>query len=143
MTEILFHTHVADPAAYACRLVRKASRQGARVAVTGPEATLERLDRELWAFDPVEFIPHLRLARGASVAPRLRATPVWLVVDPGAVDVHEILVNLGADSVPGFESYLRLFEVVSNDDADKAAARRRWKHYGDRGYRIAHHEIRA
>jgi len=143
MTEILFHTHVADPAAYACRLLRKATRQGARVAVTGPEATLERLDRELWAFDPVEFVPHLRLVPGASLAPRLHATPIWLVADAAAVDVHEILVNVGAESVPGFESYLRLFEIVSNDAADKAAARRRWKHYGDRGYRIAHHEINA
>ena len=143
MTEILFHTHVAEPTAYACRLLRKATRQGAQVAVTGPEAILERLDRELWAFDPVEFIPHVRVAAGAVVTPRLRATPVWLVADPGAVDLHDLLVNLGAESVPGFESYARLFEIVSRDEAEKAAARRRWKHYGDRGYRVTHHEIRA
>jgi len=143
MTEIQFHTGVAEPTVHACRLLRKATRQGARVAVTGPAETLERLDRELWAFDPVEFIPHLRLARDTTVAPRLRATPVWLVDDAAAIDVHEILVNLGAEAVPGFESYTRLFEIVSNDQADKAAARRRWKHYGDRGYRVAHHEIGA
>jgi len=143
MTEITFHTRVPEPVAYACRLLRKATRQGARVAVTGTPEALARLDRELWAFEPTEFIPHVRVAVGEAVPSRLAPTPVWLCEDPSALDLHEVLVNLGAESVRGFESYARLIEIVSRDDADLAAARRRWKHYGDRGYRVAHHEIAA
>ena len=127
MTEILFHTHVADPAAYACRLLRKATRQGARVAVTGSEAMLERLDRELWAFDPVEFIPHLRVAAGTVVAPRLQATPVWLVADAGAVDVHEILVNLGADPVPGFEAQAESFFAAAIAQGARVTTSAEWR----------------
>ena len=143
MTEITFHTRVPEPVAYACRLLRKATRQGARVAVTGTPEALARLDRELWAFEPTEFIPHVRVAVGETLPSRLAPTPVWLCEDPSALDLHEVLVNLGAESVRGFESYARLIEIVSRDDADLAAARRRWKHYGDRGYRVAHHEIAA
>jgi len=143
MTEITFHTRVPEPVAYACRLLRKATKQGARVAVTGTPEALARLDRELWSFEPAEFVPHVRVAAGESVPPRLAPTPVWLCEDPSALDLHEVLVNLGAPSVRGFESYARLIEIVSRDGADVAAARQRWKHYGDRGYRVAHHEIAA
>jgi len=143
MTEITFHTRVAEPVAYACRLLRKATRQGARVAVTGTPEALARLDRDLWAFEPTEFIPHVRLAAGEAIPARLAPTPVWLCDDPSALDLHEVLVNLGAPAVRGFESYARLIEIVSRDDADLAAARKRWKHYGDRGYRVAHHEAPA
>ena len=58
MTEIAFHVNVPDRLAYACRLLRKAVRQGARVAVTAPPATLRGLDRALWTFEPTEFVPH-------------------------------------------------------------------------------------
>jgi DNA polymerase-3 subunit chi len=140
MTEITFHTRVAEPIAYACRLLRKATRQGARVAVTGSAQALDRLDRELWAFEPAEFVPHLRVVPGREVPARFAPTPVWLCDDPTALDLHEVLVNLGAQAVRGFESYARLIEIVSRDPDDLAAARRRWKHYGDRGYRVVHHE---
>ena len=143
MTEISFHTGVPEPVAYACRLLRKAVRQGARVAVTGTPESLERLDRELWALEATEFIPHVRLGAGETVPARLAPTPVWLCEDPSALDLHEVVVNLGAPSVRGFESYARLVEIVSRDDPDLAAARRRWKHYGDRGYRVQHHEFRT
>ena len=143
MTEIIFHTRVAEPVSYACRLLRKATRQGARVAVTGSDAALTRLDHELWAFEPTAFVPHVRVAGAEAIPARLAITPVWLCDDPSVLDLHEVLVNLGAESVRGFESYARLIEIVSRDDAELAAARRRWKHYGDRGYRVAHHESAA
>ncbi|MBE0547608.1 MAG: DNA polymerase III subunit chi, partial [Rubrivivax sp.] len=40
MTEVEFHTGVAGPLAYACRLLRKAYRAGVRVILTAPPATL-------------------------------------------------------------------------------------------------------
>ena len=50
MTDVAFHTGIADPLDYACRLLRKAYRSGARVAVHGAPATLDRLDQALVAF---------------------------------------------------------------------------------------------
>ena len=67
MTEVSFHTGLPDKQAYACRLLRKAWRQGLRVMVTGDAATLTRLDQALWLFEQEEFVPHLRLALAHAV----------------------------------------------------------------------------
>ena len=141
MTEITFHFNVRDRAAYACRLLRKATRRQARIAVMGDTETLSTLDRQLWEFEPVEFIPHIRVSAGQGVPPRLRATPIWLVDAPTGIDGHEVLVNLGADTPLGFESYQRLIEIVSTGESDRSAARLRWRHYAHRGYPIARHEV--
>jgi DNA polymerase-3 subunit chi len=42
--------------------------------VTGPPELLDALDRQLWTFEDTEFLPHLRLVKGAEPAPRLRPT---------------------------------------------------------------------
>lgn len=144
MTEIKFHFNVADRTEYACRLLRKASRQGATVVVTGPVPVLASLDRALWTFDALEFLPHLTLRAGQTVPERLRRTKIWLSEDPSASGHHEVLVNLGLDALEapwGFESFARVIEVVSTDENDRVAARQRWKHYAARGYVIERHEV--
>jgi DNA polymerase-3 subunit chi len=78
---------------------------------------------------------------GQPVPARLRRTPVWLVEAPTGEDGHEVLVNLGAEPPIGFESYAKLIEIVSTSDADREAARSRWRHYAKRGYPIARHEV--
>jgi len=143
MTEVAFHVGVREPLAYACRLLRKALARGSKPVVTGSAATLAQLDRLLWTFDPLDFLPHVRVAAGAEVAPRLRATPLWLAERPQDAPHHEVLVNLGDEVAPGFESYLRLIEIVPADEALRQAARRRWKHYADRGYKLVTHEVKA
>jgi DNA polymerase III subunit chi len=142
MTEIQFHFNVPDRLLYVCRLLRKALRSGARgVAVSGGTATLTTLDRTLWTFDPQEFIPHLLLKRGDAVAPRLARTPIWLVEDVGQGMHHPVLVHLGEEPAPGFESFTRLIEVVSTDPDEREAARRRWKHYAGRGYALQRFDV--
>lgn len=143
MTEVSFHFNVPDTLGYACRLLRKATRQGSRVTVTGDGTTLAGLDRVLWSFDPIEFIPHLLLGGRQAPAERLRATPVCLVEDLGAALHHDVLVNLGAEPPRGFESFARVIEIVSTDADDRHAARQRWKHYASRGYAIVKHEVGA
>ena len=141
MTEITFHFNVPDRATYACRLLRIAMRRAAKVAVTGSPDTLARLDRDLWAFDPVEFIPHLLLKPGVDVARRLRATPVLLVDEPMRAGHHDVLVNHGEQAPAGFESFGKLIEIVTVAESERAAARMRWKHYASRGYPITRHEV--
>ncbi len=143
MTAVGFHFNVPDALGYACRLLRKATRQGARVTVTGPGSTLAALDRALWSFEPTEFIPHLLLRRGEAVVPRLRATPVCLTEDLDSALHRDVLVNLGPETPPGFEGYARVIEVVTTDESERLAARARWKHYAARGYAIERHEVAA
>ena len=140
MTEVMFHLNVPDRLGYACRLLRKAYGSGAKVVVRAPPATLEQLDGLLWTFEATEFVPHLRLADGETVAPRLRHTPIWLVEHVAQAPHHDVLLNLGDELVPGFESFAKVIEIVPEDAAPKQAARQRWKHYADRGYALKHHE---
>lgn len=143
MTEVSFHFNAADKLGYALRLLRKAYRASAHVVVIGPAATLDELDRNLWCFDPLEFIPHVRLRAGQARAPRLDATPLWLVDEARDAPKRQVLVNLGTSLATGFESFDRLIEIVSADDDDRQAGRQRWKHYSERGYSIVRHDAAA
>jgi len=143
MTEVGFHTQVGEPLGYACRLLRKALQQGAQVTVTGPAAALQRLDLLLWTFDPLSFVPHALLREGQAVEPRLRRTPIWLVLPGAETPMHDVLVHLGGDPPAEFGSFRRIVEIVGTDAGEVQAARRRWRDYKERGYPVEHHEAGA
>ena len=145
MTEISFHFSVPDRTGYACRLLRKAQRQGMALAVTGPAAALAAFDRELWSFAAPEFVPHSARSSGSAEVPAaLHATTVWLTAEALAAPRHEVLVNLGDEPAAGFESFARLFEIVSTDERRSRRRRARaGRHYPHRGYPIKRHEVAA
>lgn len=140
MTHVRFHFNVADHTDYACRLLRKATRQGATVVVSGPPGALAGLDRALWAFDPVEFVPHLVLVPGQALPERLRPTPVWLTQRATDAPTREVLLNLWTEPPDGFEAFDRVVEIVSTQEDDRLAARSRWRSYAARGVTIERHE---
>ena len=157
--EVEFHTGVDDSVGFACRLLRKAYRQGARVRVTAPPALLAELDRALWVFDDRDFVPHVRVP---GVAPAIAArTPIWLSADVGGVEdavegvaagadagaaavatlpaAPRVVVNLGAAAPGDVASLERLIEVVSTDPDDADRGRARWRAYKAAGLQIKHH----
>jgi DNA polymerase-3 subunit chi len=139
MTEVAFHFNAPDKLGYACRLLRKANGQGARVVVTGAPDLLRELDVTLWTFSPQEFLPHCYgAAQGESVRAR---TPIVLADSAREAPHQEVLVNLGNTIPDGFERFERLIEVVTVDEDERRQARQRWKHYADRGYAIAKHDL--
>jgi DNA polymerase III subunit chi len=140
--KVEFHSGVAEPLGHACRLLRKAHAAGARVVVHGPAPMLDRLDQQLWTFDALSFVPHLRLRAGARPQPHQARTPTWLVDDVAAVDDRDVLVNLGDEMVSGWETFARVIEVVPADAQASAAARQRWRRYGEReGVELVHHAV--
>lgn len=141
MTEISFHFNVPDRLGYACRLLRKAVRRGARVVVSAPQPTLTQLDRQLWTFEALDFIPHVHARMGQPLAPRLRHTPVWLTEAVQDAPHQDVLLNMGDGVVEGFESFARVIELVPVDGPARAAGRGRWKHYADRGYVLQKHDV--
>jgi DNA polymerase-3 subunit chi len=143
VTEVAFHFNVPDRTGYTCRLVRKAHRMGATVVLAGPAPALAHFDRALWTFDDLEFLPHVTLLPGQKVEPRWRATRVWLAQDASQPGHHDVLVNLGVAPPVGFESFGKLIEIVTADEAERSAARERWRHYTARGYTIQKHEVAA
>jgi DNA polymerase-3 subunit chi len=140
MTNVAFHFNVLDKVAYACRLLRKATKQGAKITVTGDEHLLTLLDDTLWTFDQLEFLPHC----SASATPAmLERTTIVLTPDARQSPHADVLVNLGFGMPDGFERYLRLIELVGTDMSDRTPARQRWRHYSSRGYPIQTYEVNA
>lgn len=141
MRRVEFHHGIGNKLAYACRLLRKAHRAGAQVAVTGDLATLQALDRELWTFDDQEFLPHV-LAAGKPLPERLHATPIWLSPDAAsAPGERSILVNVGREMPAGMDRFERLFDLVSSEPDDRQQGRLRWKAYAAQGWDVQPHEV--
>jgi len=139
VTQLAFHFGAPDKLAYTCRLLRKALGSGAQVVVVAQPPAIARLDADLWALAPVEFLPHCTPSASASVQNR---SPLVLVAQVDQAPAQQgVLVNL-ADSVPvGFERFERLIEVVSTDPDDRECARGRWRYYTERGYSITRHDL--
>ncbi|MFM7009657.1 MAG: DNA polymerase III subunit chi, partial [Betaproteobacteria bacterium] len=75
--------------------------------------------------------------------PAASDTPIWLVSTdlPRALaraPAKAWLLNLDDQCPPGIENVTRVLEIVSDEDADKAAARERW-----RLYQAAGHEVKS
>jgi DNA polymerase III subunit chi len=142
MPEVAFHTGLSDKIGYACRLLRKASRQGLRVRVIAEAAELDLLDTALWTFDPHDFVPHVCLSRGAFPGPALHRTAVWLTPQgsgwPEGIEAPGVLVNLGVEPPSDLTAFERVFELVSDDMDERAAGRRRWRQYEALGMTIRH-----
>jgi DNA polymerase-3 subunit chi len=145
MTEVAFHVNLADKLGYACRLLRKAYAGGAKVLVTGEPDQLHELDGLLWQFSNTDFVPHCAATAGASANPELHAmtlaaSPIVLAQSTAGSQHWQVLVNLSEEIPENFERFERLIELVGQAPTELSAARRRWKHYSDRGYPLKKHE---
>jgi DNA polymerase III subunit chi len=140
-TDLAFHFNAPNKVAYTCKLLRKATQAGARVAVLAAPELLARLDAELWAFSPLDFVAHVRVP---CTPPVLQRTPVVLceTLEQAQGAGYSVLVNLLPTVPDGFEHFDRVIEVVTLDDADRLSARARWKRYTDLGYEITRHDLK-
>jgi DNA polymerase-3 subunit chi len=137
MTQIDFYTHAQDKHQLACILCAKALEQDLRVLLLAEnEEMAATLDRMLWTTPATGFLPHCR-AR----APLAEVTPLIVDHDPGEVAHAQVLLNLGSERPAFFSRFQRLIEIVATDDADRQAARERFRFYRDRGYEIHTHDM--
>lgn len=132
MSEVAFHVNAPDRQGYVCRLLRKAYLKGSRVKVLVAPGEMAALDQALWTFAQGEFVPHAR----ASDAPPVRARSPILITEElaGSEPIHDVLVNLSGQVPVAYTRFARVIEVVTQDQADRAGARERWKRYRDDGH---------
>ncbi|SFU35621.1 DNA polymerase III subunit chi [Pseudoduganella namucuonensis] len=135
MTRIDFHTNVPDKIAYACRLVRKAYAARNRIVLLADdEQQRAELDGALWSFSGVDFLPHV--AAGDALAAE---TPIVLTAsDDDALPHTDLLVNLSRRTPAHFARFQRVIEVVSSEEQDAAAGRRRYVSYKQQDYQPTH-----
>jgi len=132
MTQVEFHTGIADVMGYGCRLLRKAYRRGTRVIVCGEPERLGRLDVLLWTFEQLEFIPHLRV-RGGEPSAAIQRTPILLIDARVAWPAADVAINLGDEALDQPQRVARVIELVGDDPAAVQAGRARWRHYAALG----------
>lgn len=137
MTSIDFYFNAADRLQVACRIAAKAVGERKRMLVYAPDAEVaSHLDRLMWTWPATGFVPHC--AADDALAPE---TPVLISRDDRAPADIPLLLNLSGDCPPHFASFERLFEVVATDEAEREAARTRFRTYKARGYAIASHDL--
>jgi DNA polymerase-3 subunit chi len=139
MTRVDFHFNAPDKLGHCCRLLRKIHRAGQQAVVHHDSpAVLAELDRLLWVFSDLDFIPHLM-----ADDPLAAETPILLTAGPVDTPHHDVLVNLAGDPPACFSRFERLIEVVTSDEGDRASGRARWRFYRDRGYPIQTYDLAA
>ena len=122
---------------FACKLTEKAYKQGHRVYInTASAEQLSQLDRLLWTFRDGSFLPHGCYGSGD---PGEQPVLIGYAVEPEGCS--DVLVNL-ANDIPAFFSHFdRVAELVGGDDAEREAARGRYRFYQDRGYTLNAHKL--
>ncbi len=137
MTRIDFHTNVPDKVVYACRLVRKAWAANHRVVLMADDAAqLAELNAAMWTFSATDFLPHV-LADDALAA----HTPILLTDNDEAELPHthkELLVNLSRRTPRMATQFARMIEVISSEENDAAAGRKRYVAYKQQDYPLTH-----
>ena len=139
MTNIDFYFNAPDPLQVACRLAAKAVSQKKRMVIYAPAGDdASRIDKMLWTWQAIGFVPHV-----AATDELAAETPVLIATGEETPAGCGLLLNLSSETPPHFARFERLLEVVSADEAERAAARGRYKFYQERGYKIANHDLAA
>jgi DNA polymerase III subunit chi len=135
MTRIDFHTNIADKLGYACRLARKAyGAKGKLVLLAEDASQAAALDAALWTLSETDFLPHVMA--GDPLAP---VTPI-IVTDSDALEFPhgDMLVNLTRRTPANVDRFARVFEIISTDEDDAAAGRKRYVAYKQQSYPLTH-----
>ena len=132
MPKVFFYHNAENKLITVCQLLRKAAAQGKAVTVfCGSQNALDSLDRLLWTYDPISFVPHCRVGD-----PLAANTPILLTTSPTALHGAARLLYLGTEQPPVLEGVEALIEVVGQDDEDRIPARSRFRAYKELGYSI-------
>lgn len=135
MTRVDFHTNISDKVSYACRLARKAyGARGKLVLLAQDAAQAAALDQGLWTVGDTDFLPH------AMAGDALAAQSPIIVTDSleGEFPHYDMLVNLTRTTPHGVERFQRVFEIVSIDEEDAAAGRKRYSAYKQQSVPLTH-----
>lgn len=135
MTRIDFHTNIPDKLSYACRLARKAYSAGGKLVLLAEDAgQAARLNDALWTLSETDFLPHVMAGD-----PLAAQTPIIVTdSDEAGLPHGDMLVNLTRRAPANLDRFQRVFEIISTDEDDAAAGRKRYAAYKQQSYPLTH-----
>ena len=132
MTRVEFFFNVPDKLAKTAELCDRAVAKGRQLTVFTQNAAMsELLQQQLWQLSATSFLPSTSPDNAASLL-----APIILDAIGNNLIQDDILINLQTEYPPFFSRFRYLVELVGIEEADKAAARARYKFYRDRGYQV-------
>jgi DNA polymerase-3 subunit chi len=132
MTRVEFFFNVQDKLAKVSEICAKALAQGHQITVISQDDALSsHLQQQLWQHSATSFLPSARPAEAIR-----QGSPIVLGLDGETLLQDDILINLQTAHPPFFGRFRLLVELVGTEDADKIAARVRFRFYRDRGYEV-------
>ncbi len=136
MKKIDFHFNVPDRLRYACLVAQAVLKRGLALAVwSSSEARLRDLDRLLWRFDDLAFLPHASAESGLA-----DETPILWSTDLSKLK-GDVLLLLD-DYLPptwqtDFDRFARIIDVVGTEPEELKRSRDRYRSYRAAGVELA------
>jgi DNA polymerase-3 subunit chi len=139
MTRVEFYFNVPDKLAKTAELCEKAVAKGRQLTVfTQDQAMNSALQQRLWQHSASSFLPSSTADDAVG-----QFSPIVLAIDGESLLQDDVLINLQTQHPPFFSRFRHLVELVGVDEADKVAARARFRFYRDRGYEVKSIDVAA
>jgi DNA polymerase-3 subunit chi len=97
---------------------------------------VKQLDDLLWTFRDRSFIPH-EIATERAAQTTVTLSHEW------APEQCDVLVNLATDVPEFFTRFVRVAEIIDQDEHRRESGRKRFRHYRDQGYTPNHHRLES
>lgn len=132
MTRVEFFFNVDDKLLKAADLCEKAMVKGRQLTVfCQHEAMMNVMHQQLWQHSATSFLASAKA--GGEIS---ELTPIVLIENGEHLVHDDVLINLQSESPSFFSRFRYLVELVGHDEADKIAARDKYRFYRDRGYEV-------
>lgn len=139
MTRVEFFFNVPDKLVKVAELCEKAVAKGRQLTIFSPNDMMSSaMQQQLWQQSMTSFLPS-----HVSSEAKSKYSPIVLDDNGENLIQDDILINLQTQYPPFFSRFRHLVELVGVDEADKVAARTRFRFYRDRGYDIKTSDMAA
>lgn len=139
MTRVEFFFNVPDKLIKASELCERGVARGRKISVLTQSHNMSKLlQQQLWQHSATSFLPS-SLPKDAWS----ELSPIMLITLGDELIQDDVLINLQSEHPAFFSRFRYLAELVGLDEADKAAARARFRFYKDRGYEVKSQDVSA
>ncbi|MDI1297575.1 DNA polymerase III subunit chi [Methylotenera sp.] len=132
MTRVEFYFNVSSKFAKTVELCEKALAKGRQLTIyTQNDAMSSEMQNLLWTHSSSSFLANSHVSEAHS-----QFSPIVIDAQGENLLQDDVLINLQTAQPLFFSRFRYLVELVGSDEADKAAARARFRFYKDRGYDV-------